>query len=59
MKNDNLDLVNIYAYIEFGQILSICSQDIKWKRNYDGRTDALTVGYFLGTYSVRKVAKEA
>ena len=26
------------AYIKFGEILSICSQDIEWKQNYDGRT---------------------
>ena len=25
----------------------------------DGRTDALTVGYFLGTYSVRKSSQES
>ena len=25
----------------------------------DGQTDALTVGYFLGTYSVRKSSKES
>ena len=29
----NLDLVNINAYIKFGEILSICSQDMEWKRN--------------------------
>ena len=29
----NLDLVNMNAYIKFGEILSICSQDIKRKRN--------------------------
>ena len=28
-----LDFVNINAYIEFGEILSICSQDIEWKKN--------------------------
>ena len=27
--------------------------------NRDGRTDALTVGYFLGTYSVRKSSQES
>ena len=26
--NRNVDLVNINAYIEFGKILSICSQDM-------------------------------
>ena len=27
----DLDLVNINVYIKFGEILSICSQDIEWK----------------------------
>ena len=27
------------AYINFGEILSICSQDIERKCNYDGRND--------------------
>ena len=33
-NNPNLDLVNINAYIKFVEILSICSQDIKLKRNF-------------------------
>ena len=33
-NNPNVDLVNINAYIKFGEILSICSQDIKQKRNF-------------------------
>ena len=32
-NNRNLDLVNMNAYIKFGEILSICSQDIEQKRN--------------------------
>ena len=32
-NNPKLDLVNIYAYIKFEEILSICSQDFEWKRN--------------------------
>ena len=40
MCNDPmLDLVNINAYIKFGEILSICSQDIELTRNYDGWTN--------------------
>ena len=31
----NLDLVNMNSYIKFGKILSICSQDIERKWNYD------------------------
>ena len=38
-KNPNLDLVNTNAPIKFGEILSICSQDIEQKRNYDRRND--------------------
>ena len=33
--NPNQDLVNINAYAKFGQILSICSQDIERKQNSD------------------------
>ena len=29
----NLGLVNVYVYTKFGQILPICSEDIKWRRN--------------------------
>ena len=29
-----LDLVNKNAYIKFGEIMSICSQDIERKRNF-------------------------
>ena len=37
-----LDRVNINAYIKFGDILSICSQDIERKWNYDGQNDRIT-----------------
>ena len=30
-NNPNVDLVNMNAYIKFGKILSICSQDIGQK----------------------------
>ena len=33
----NLDLVSINAYTKFGKILSICSQDIEKKQNYEGK----------------------
>ena len=33
LNKPNLDPVNINAYIKFGEILSICSQDIERKRN--------------------------
>ena len=32
--NPKLDLVNMNAYIKFGEILSIGSQDIERKRNF-------------------------
>ena len=31
-NNPELDLVNTNAYIKFGEILSICSQDIERKK---------------------------
>ena len=34
-NNPNLEHVNINAYTKFGEILSICSQDIEQKRYYD------------------------
>ena len=33
-NNHNLDLVSMYAYIKFGEILSNCSQDIERKQNF-------------------------
>ena len=41
-NNPNLDLININAYTKFGEILSICSQDIECKINYDGQEDGMT-----------------
>ena len=34
-NNSNLDLVNINAYVKYGRIPLICSQDIERKRNSD------------------------
>ena len=34
LNNPNIDLVNLIAYITFGEILSILSQDIEGKRNF-------------------------
>ena len=33
-NNPDIDLVNMIAYIKFGEILSICSQDIERKLNF-------------------------
>ena len=41
-NNPKLDLVKLNAYIKFGEILSICSQDIEQKQNYDRRNDRMT-----------------
>ena len=38
-NNPNLYLVSINAYTKFGKILSISSQDIEERQNYDGRMD--------------------
>ena len=44
-NNHNLDIVNINAYtcIKFGEILSICSQEIEQKRNSDIDQRVITV----------------
>ena len=34
-NNPKLDLVNVDVHTKFGQILSICSQDIERKKNCD------------------------
>ena len=34
-NNPKLDLVNVDVHTKYGQILSICSQDIEWKQNSD------------------------
>ena len=34
-QNPKLDLVNVDVHTKFGQILSICSQDIERKQNSD------------------------
>ena len=34
-NNPKLDLVDDDVHTKFGQILSICSQDIEWKQNFD------------------------
>ena len=33
-NNPNLDLVKINGYTNFGENLSICSQNIEWKQNF-------------------------
>ena len=33
-NNPDIDLVNMIAYIKFGEILPICSQDIERNRNF-------------------------
>ena len=41
-NNPKLDLVKVNGYTKFDEILSICSQYIEQKRNYDRRTHGLT-----------------
>ena len=33
-NNPKLDIVNMNAYIKFGEFLPICSQDVERKRNF-------------------------
>ena len=45
-NNPKLDLVNVDVHTKFGQILSICSQDIERKQNLatmKGHTRAITL----------------
>ena len=42
-NNPKLDLAKINAYIEFGEIPSICSKDIEWKRNSGVNQGAVTL----------------
>ena len=35
INNPKLDLDNVDVHITYGQILSICSKDIEWKKNSD------------------------
>ena len=39
-----LDIVNMNAYVKFGEILSICSKNIEWKQNF-----GLNQGHNSGT----------
>ena len=38
-NNPKLDFVNINAHIKFGEILSICYQDIERKQNFERNYD--------------------
>ena len=51
MVCDTLPSQDAPTHINFGIPTSKNIGDMRWKRS---GTDALTVGYFLGTYSVRK-----
>ena len=37
-NNPKID-INMNAYIKFGENLSICSEDVERKRNYDRHTE--------------------
>ena len=43
-NNSKLDLVNVDVHTKFGQILSIRSQDIERKQNFDGITEGQNDG---------------
>ena len=38
-----IDVVNINSYLKFGEILSLCSQDIERKRNFWRKSRATTL----------------
>ena len=43
-NNAKIDCIKINAYTKFGEILSICFEDIERKRKPDGQTDGMTDG---------------
>ena len=45
-NNPKLDLVNVDVHTNFGQILSICSQNIEQKQNSEVNQGALTLSKF-------------
>ena len=47
-NNPRLDLVNMNAYIKFGEILSICSQYIEQKQNVGVKIKVHDSGTNLG-----------
>ena len=57
-NDPNIDLVTINAYIKFGEILSICSQDIERKQNSGVNQDQgqLSVGPDLGTICLQRIS---
>ena len=42
-SNANIYLINIYTFTKFGEILSICPQDIAQKQNPVAKTRAITL----------------
>ena len=46
-NNPDLDPVNINVYAKLGQIPSICSKDIEWKRNFDNNLGPKWCGVFV------------
>ena len=44
-NNPNLYLVDINAYTKIGEFLSICSENIERKQNYDRRNDGRNDGW--------------
>ena len=55
MRNDHkVDLFNINANTKYVEILSMCSQDIKQKRNCDGWNDGHNDGRNDGRMELRK-----
>ena len=50
-NNPKLDLVNMNAYIKFGEILSIGPQNIEWKQNFCVNSPPFSVTQsYLGGY---------
>ena len=43
-NNPKVDVVNVNVNVKFGQILSICSEDIERKQNVHGMTESRNHG---------------
>ena len=55
-NNPKLDLVNVDVHTKFGQILSICSQDIERKRNF-GNNEEPSNTVYIRAYAEQTVTE--
>ena len=56
-NNPKLDLVNMNAYIKFGDKMSVSSQDIEWKQNFKGHNSGTNLRKMTCNYPKLDLAK--